>query len=126
MILFALRERDRLSRVGDEVWATLSGGPAALVGGGVATRLVTVIEPGARVPRKGSVRWWLERRQARRSALIVAADRPTAVAFALSMKLDLSRIRIERFARSNESRTRLRRELHRSAVSSTAWHSAPR
>lgn len=126
MILLALRERDRLTRVKGEVWATLAGGSAALVGGAVAARLVTVIEPGARVPRKGSVRWWLERRQARRSALIVAADRPTAVAFALSMKLDLSRIRIERFARSNESRTRLRRELERVDTGRTAWHSAAR
>ena len=72
------------------VVAGVAGGPAALV---PFTPIVTILE-GA--PGSGSslVARWLERRQGRRSRLVYAADRSTAVAFALRWRLDLARIRI--------------------------------
>src|SRR5690348_14060927 len=108
----AWSERGHLRAAGPEmVLAGLSGGRASLVTGSVAARLVTVLDPAAHVPPRWSLRWWLEWRQARRSALVVAPDRPTAVTAALRLKLDLTRIRIEPEVKSNEAQARLRREL---------------
>lgn len=123
----AWSERRRLRDAGPEiVLAGLTGGPASLVDGTVASRLVTVLDPGADVPSTWSLRWWLEWRQARHSALIVAPDRTTAVATALRLSLDLSRIRIERDPTSVEAQARLQRELNHRSSSRGAWHSAGR
>ena len=72
------------------VVASVAGGPASLV---PFTPVVTIL---AGRPSTGSNRVvrWLERRQARRSQLVYATDRSTAVAFALRWRLDLARIRI--------------------------------
>ena len=123
----AWSERGRLREAGPEiVLAGLTGGPASLVDGTVVSRLVTVLDRAANVPSRWSVRWWLEWRQARRSALIVAPDRPTAVAAALRLKLDLSRIRIDNDPTSVEAQARLQRELNQRSSSRGAWHSAGR
>jgi hypothetical protein len=76
--------------------------------------------------RRWSIQLALERRQARRSALVVAPDRPTAVAHALRMKLDLSRIRIETELHSSMAQARLLRELEDVSSRTQAWHSAAR
>lgn len=68
------------------VVAPVGGGRAALV---LSAPVVTVLKGR---PTGG----WLERRQARRSRLIYAIDRQTAVRFALRWRLDLARIRIAR------------------------------
>ena len=66
------------------VIAPLSGGVAALV---VGVPVATVIDRTDGLGR-------LERLQARRSRLVYAPDRKTAVAIALRWRLNLSRIRI--------------------------------
>lgn len=127
LLQHALSERGRLREAGPEmVLAGLRGGRASLVTGTVAARLVTVLDPGPDVPPRWSLRWWLEWCQARRSALVVAPDRPTGVTAALRLKLDPTRIRIERDVTSDEAQARLRRELSNRSSSRGAWHSAAR
>jgi len=100
-----LRERPVL------VMAPVAGGRAALV---ISAPVVTVLsgEPTGR---------WLERRQARRSRLVYASDRKTAVAFALRWRLNLARIRLA--PQGIISHDHAQRELAAVASRKGSWHS---
>lgn len=93
------------------VVAPVGGGRAALV---LSAPVVTVLSGR---PTGG----WLERRQARRSRLVYAADRPTAVVFALQWRLDLARIRIARDGVVSHSD--VEHELATAAGKLGSWHS---
>jgi len=124
LLLAALRQRWRLRRASPAlVLAPAAGGAASLLGARMCSRLVTVLEPVDRVPSRLDLRGWLERRQARRSALVVAPDRATAVAHATRMKLDLARIRVQGDAGSGAARNRLLRELSEVKLRVRPWHS---
>jgi hypothetical protein len=126
-VVHALKERRRLGDMTTGVViADLSGGPAALLPGRTQAQLISVLQTGDATGPRWSVRAWLECRQARRSSLVVAPDRPTAVAYALRMKLDLSRIRIEPDLGSAAALTRLMREMDSITARARAWHSAGR
>ena len=72
------------------VVAPPAGGPAALV---PFVALVTDLSGDVESTHSNLGRW-LEKRQARRSRLLYAADRQSAVAFALRWGLDPTRLRI--------------------------------
>jgi len=93
------------------VVAPVSGGRAALV---IWAPVVTVLSGQ---PTGG----WLERRQARRSRLVYAGDRKTAVAFALRWRLNLARIRLA--PEGSISRDHAERELAAVTGRRGSWHS---
>lgn len=70
----------------------VAGGAGALMTARGCRGLVSVLDPHAIASRRG-LRAWLERRQARRSALLLVADRDTGMRFAGRWRLDLSRVR---------------------------------
>ena len=72
----------------------LHGGRGAFVGRSAARRLVTTVERSEAVATSAGLAGWLERRQARRSAILVVPDRATGVALALRWSLDPQRFRI--------------------------------
>ncbi|HVB78051.1 MAG TPA: hypothetical protein VNI34_09665 [Candidatus Nitrosotalea sp.] len=80
----------------------LRGGVAGLVGGSSRRRLVTTIEAGSNLAPDRGLQNWLERRQARSSALLIAPDRATAVALALRWRIDPQRFRLAEPAPSSE------------------------
>src|SRR5260370_42338824 len=97
LLQHALSERGRLREARPEmVLAGLRGGRASLVTGTVAARLVTVLDPGPAVPPRWSLRWGRVWCQARRSALVVAPQRPPGVAAALRLTRGPRRITVER------------------------------
>jgi hypothetical protein len=98
------------------VIAPVGGGRAALV---VARPVVTVLS--GRPEGSRGVEGWLARRQARRSRLVYAADRDTAVAFALKWRLDLSRIRLA--GEGTVTPELVKRELPAGRKGIRHWHS---
>lgn len=111
ILLKVLRERP------DVVVARVSGGAASLV----AFRPVVTILEGRPQHTGSRLRSWLERRQARRSALLYAADRETAVAYALPWRLDLARIRLAELA--SLSPQVIEHELRAAGRGRRSWHS---
>jgi hypothetical protein len=71
----------------------VAGGAAGLLGASVCRRLVSLLDPATVDPGRGGLRSWLERRQARRSALLLVPDRATGIRFAGRWSLDLARVR---------------------------------
>jgi len=82
------------ARPDGSVMVELRGGRGALVNRAAAKRLATTIAREDAAAPSGGVTGWLERRQARRSALLVVPDRPTGVAVALRWRLDPQRFRL--------------------------------
>jgi hypothetical protein len=70
----------------------VAGGAGALLPTRACRHLVSVLDPDAVATGRG-VRSWLERRQARRSALLLVPDRDTGMRFTGRWRLDLARIR---------------------------------
>ena len=89
----ALR-RSAAAHTSEPLLLPVAGGSGALVRGRDCRRLVSLLDPSAVQPEKGAFRHWLERRQARRSALLLVPDRAVAMRFAGRWKLDLARIRL--------------------------------
>lgn len=112
------------------LWRHARGSDASLVlvplaqgaGAFVApSRLISLLEPPG--PRPAWPRRLLERRQAKRSRLLVATDRDVAVACVRRWHLDLARIRlVPDFDRGLEAR--LGTELRGRGAGRAAWHSA--
>jgi len=108
----------------DPLVVPVAGGSAGLLSGSVSRRLVSLLDPGAVHPGRGGLRAWLERRQARRSALLLVPDRATGIRFAGRWRLDLARVRavpdlenpprdlIERCLAESEARARRPRSWH--------------
>ncbi|MBO0684412.1 MAG: hypothetical protein J2P45_14745 [Candidatus Dormibacteraeota bacterium] len=104
------------------VVAPLSGGVAGLGLAGCTLVSLLLAPPPAR-RGSGFRRRWMERRQARRSALLLAPDRSTAVSCALRWNLDLARIRVVS-GLEGDLEAHVRRELGRLRPEGRAWHSA--
>lgn len=77
----------------DPLVVPVAGGSAGLLSGSVSRRLVSLLDPEAVHLGRGWPRSWLERRQARRSALLLVPDRATGIRFAGRWRLDLARVR---------------------------------
>lgn len=93
-LIAALRTRRRLPAAEEPLVLPLAGGAAALVRGSARRPVVSVVTPGSIDPdRRGPV-GWLERRQARRSTLLLVGDRPTALALAARWRVSLASIRL--------------------------------
>src|SRR5712692_1907198 len=121
----AWRARRRAAREpASLVLAPIRGGAAGLLGPDQRARLISLLT-GTPDDGASRLRSWLERRQARQSALLVAPDRDTAVAFALRWGLDLSRIRVVA-SLDTLSAEQLTRDLTLSATKEPAWHSTRR
>ena len=101
----------------DVVVARVADGTASLI---TFLPVVTILE-GRPEPRGSRLRALLERLQARRSALLYAADRDTAVAYALPWRLDLSRIRLAELA--SLSPQVIEHELRAAGRGKRSWHS---
>ena len=86
--------RDAGSRPAGPLVVELRGGRGALVTRADAKRLVTAVAGEDASVVSGGLTGWLERRQARRSALLVVPDRATGVAGALHFGLDPQRFRL--------------------------------
>lgn len=84
------RRRVRRERP-EMVVVPLQGGSGAMLG---RARLVSLLTSPADGGTGGRLRRWLERRQARRSLLLLAAERQVAVTCARRWRLDLARIRL--------------------------------
>jgi len=79
---------------GDPIVVALRGGSGAFVRRSVARRLVTTVDASDAGSPSSGIAGWLERRQARRSAVLVVPDRATGVAIALRWHLDPQRFRL--------------------------------
>lgn len=94
----ALRRALRMRRVAGDAHGALllpvAGGAGGLLAADEFDRLASLLDPNAVVPDGHSMRHHLERRQARRSALLFVPDRATGMRFAGLWRLDLSRIRV--------------------------------
>ncbi len=94
-LMLALSSRNRIGKgVGANWILPLHGGAGALLKRSASLRLVTIVTQADVDVPVGSVAGWLERRQARRSALLVVPDRPCGVAIALRWGLDPERFRL--------------------------------
>ena len=100
------------------VVAGVAGGRGALV---PFTPIVTILSGE---PDEGPTRadGWLARLQTRRSRLVYAKDRPTAVTFALRWRLDLARIRVT--GGVEPSPADVGRDLLAARTTRRSWHSA--
>ena len=99
------------------VMAQARGGRAGLI---FFAPVVTVLD-GLRLRPASRVERWLEGRQARRSRLIYAADRETAVSYALMWNLDPTRFRV---ASSGEPSIReISGDLRFGQPRRRSWHS---
>jgi hypothetical protein len=105
-----LRER------ADVVVAPSAGGPAGLVR---FRPVVTMVADGD--PATGGTRRWLERTQARRSRLLYADRRASAVAFALHWGIAPTKFRIS--DANGPSDEQLRRDMLALRSSRRRWHS---
>jgi len=72
----------------------VAGGVGALLGRRRCRHLASLLDPTDVDPRRRGLRGWLERRQARRSNLVLVPDRATAMRFTACWRLDLARIRL--------------------------------
>lgn len=72
----------------------LHGGSGALLSRAASRKLITTVSSGDVDGGSGGIAGWLERRQARRSALLVVPDRPSGVAIALRLGLSPERLRL--------------------------------
>jgi hypothetical protein len=72
----------------------VAGGVGALLGRRRCRHLASLLDPADVDPRRRGLRGWLERRQARRSNLVLVPDRATAMRFTASWHLDLARVRL--------------------------------
>ena len=90
----ALRTRMRIGGGGAaNVVLPLQGGSGAFLTRSASRRLITTATAAdAQAPTRG-LSGWLEKRQARRSAILVVPDRPTGVAIALRWGLNPERLR---------------------------------
>jgi hypothetical protein len=78
----------------------LRGGAGAFVPRRVARQLISTVPAGDVDRLGGGVAGWLERIQARRSALLVVSDRPSGVKIALRWRLSPEKFRLESEFRS--------------------------
>lgn len=117
LVMRALAGRWRLDdREGASLVVPLRGGSAAFVSRSAARRLITTLTPAdAEAPSLGAA-GWLERRQARRSAVLVAPDRATGVAVALRWGLSPERFRMAGDFSSEEG-------ANLAEGQTTPWHS---
>ncbi len=72
----------------------LRGGSGAFVKSSASRRLVTIVTRADAEAPPGGIAGWLEKRQARRSALLVVPDRSSGVAIALRWRLNPERFRL--------------------------------
>ena len=91
----ALSSRQRIGK-GDKanIILPLQGGAGALVKRSAGRRLVTIASDADVHGSARGLTGWLERRQARRSAILVVPDRPSGVALALKWGLNPERLRL--------------------------------
>lgn len=91
----ALSSRQRIGK-GDNVNVILplAGGAGALVTRSAGRRLVTIASDAGVHGSARGLTGWLERMQARRSAILVVPDRPSGVALALKWGLNPERLRL--------------------------------
>ena len=87
----------------------------------VSGRLVTMLDGRPTIGPAGLADW-LERLRARRSHLVYATDRDTAVGFALRWHLDLARIRIT--PGGLPTTEQIQRDLMTAGRGRRSWHSA--
>lgn len=94
-LMRALSTRQRIGR-GDSarVILPLEGGQGALVTRSASRRLVTIANNAGVHGSTRGLTGWLERLQARRSAILVVPDRPSGVALALKWGLNPERLRL--------------------------------
>lgn len=90
----AIRSRGVADRTAGTLTLPIEGGAGGLLQARANSRLVSLLDPEAVEAGGTSVRRWLERRQARHSALLLVPDRATGMRFAGRWRLDLSRIRV--------------------------------
>jgi len=94
-IMRALGSRQRRGKgAGNRVVLPLQGGAGALVKRSAGHRLVTVASDTDVHGQARGLTGWLERLQARRSAILVVPDRPSGVALALRWGLNPERLRL--------------------------------
>jgi hypothetical protein len=95
LLIRALGVRWRTGRGGGtNIVMPLHGGAASLLGRGANRRLVTIVDESDVGEPAAGIRGWLEKRQARRSALLVVPDRAAGVAMALRWGISPERFRI--------------------------------
>jgi len=94
-LMRALSNRQTIGR-GDSshVILSLEGGLGALVTRSAGRRLITIADDAGVHGSARGLTGWLERMQARRSAIVVVPDRPSGVALALKWGLNPERLRL--------------------------------
>ena len=88
----ALALRLTLGRGDGPLVIPVAGGAAALLRGRDCRRLASILDPRSVDPERTGPRGWLERRQARRSALLLVPDRATAMDLAARWHIELARV----------------------------------
>lgn len=94
-LMGAIANRRRIGKGASEnLMLPLHGGSGAFVKSSASRRLVTIVTRADAEAPPGGIEGWLEKRQARRSALLVVPDRPSGVAIALRWRLSPERFRL--------------------------------
>ena len=119
-----LRRAMRMRRVADRTPGALvlpvAGGVGGLLRATAYARLASVLDPSAMASDRSSLQQRLERRQARRSALLLVPDRATGMRFAGLWRLDLARIRVADL--SHTPRDLIARYFRAPQQGSQPWH----
>jgi glycosyltransferase involved in cell wall biosynthesis len=90
----AVRTRRAAAHTSGPLTLPVAGGAGGLLSPLTYRRVASILDPEAVSGDVRSVRGWLERRQARRSALVLVPNRATGMRFGGLWRLDLSRIRV--------------------------------
>ena len=90
----ALALRFTLTRGDGPLVIPIAGGTAALLRRSDFRRLASILAPSRVDLARTGVRSWLERRQARRSALLLVPERATAMRLAAAWHVDLARVHV--------------------------------
>jgi hypothetical protein len=72
----------------------VAGGVGALLSRRRCRHLASLLDPADVDPHRRGLIGWLERRQTRRSKLVLVPDRATAMRFTACWRLDLARVRL--------------------------------
>jgi len=119
----ALRMRRVTARTQGTLTVPVAGGTGGLLRAATYERLASLLDPAAVTAEGHSLRRWLERRQARRSAVVLVPDRATGMRFAGLWRLDLSRIRVADLEHpSSELISRVLAATERRRRESRPWH----
>ena len=121
----AMGTRRAAARTPGQLVLPVAGGAGGLLSAATFQRVASLLDPEAVSGESRSMRGWLERRQARHSALVLVPDRAAGMRYGGLWRLDLSRIRVAELQRPPAALiARWLSDSQRGGRGSRPWHAA--